>query len=240
MYTIEKYDFLPFLFWVFYMELTVVADSVEFINAFKKIEKFLSCSYRDFDCTPYVHFCVEGDSLCILASRRVTFIYIKLKVRSLEDVKFNISVLEFRKWFKTFDKTVVGDMKISVSEDLISFTIQDTHVVFSNNKYDLWDSKRYAKCLRKGFGNEYVKQEFAYQDLALKKGQNLYLHVKDGKINRINDDTFKVGYYFYDGNVMRCMLSLLGKYNKIKMYLCSYCCMLKSENVWIVISTMKP
>ena len=78
-----------FLFWVFYMELTVIADSVEFINAFKKIEKFLSCSYHEFNYIPYVHFCVEGDSLCILASRRVTFIYIKVKVRSLEDVKFN-------------------------------------------------------------------------------------------------------------------------------------------------------
>ena len=223
------------------MELVTVDDSAEIISAFKKIEKFLSCSYREFNYIPYVHFCVEGNSLCIIASRRVTFIYIKVKVRSLKDVKFNISVPEFRKWFRTFDKTVVGAIKISVSEDLISFTIQDTYAVFSNNKYDLWDSKRYAEFLRRGLGNEYIKQEFTYQDLALKKGQNLYLHVKDGKINRIDDDTFKVGYYFYDGNVMRCMLSILRQYNKIKMYICSYCCMLKSENVWIVItSKMKP
>lgn len=49
------------------MELVTVDDSAEIISAFKKIEKFLSCSYRKFNYILYVHFCVEGNSLCIIS-----------------------------------------------------------------------------------------------------------------------------------------------------------------------------
>lgn len=224
------------------MELTVIADSVDLIDAFKKIEKVLAYKYRNITNMPYIHFCIEGDSLCIITSNYVTLTYIKVKVRTLEDVKFNIDIDEFRRWFRTFDKNVKDAVQIKIAENVVSFIFQDTNLIFSNHKYSFWDDKKYSEYLRKGLV-DYIKQEFTTKDLLLKKDQHLYLSIKDNKINirvGIKDETFRVDEYFYDGSVIRNLLSILKPYN-IKMYLCNYCCMLRSGNVWVVITNkMKP